>query len=445
MANPKHSWVIPLVAILSLFGIFTWQLGIFNMSQGSTTSTGFAKIKPQLAGVYAQSTGTFTSIFTNGAGTKIDIIGVSVSDLMRGKTCSALVSATQVTAGENFQVTSSDCVSGYSGDVYNIRVDIDYAVTIGGVRTQHKDSGTLRGPIDGYTSGGYSGWGYGSLIHRSFDFGGWWFFIAILSIVFVLESYGNVSRSTDSGLAQVLATYGFIFLLCSTLIFIFGVDHLANGRDDSTYPLRMRYGWMIEGAVYFVVGLALALGAHVSACKGDPTPKVIVYILGPLVTLLVLAVAVVYPMRALDFAGRLDSRGVGLGMGWIPEVFLLLFAIASCHAVITSVAKRAGMSATPAILSHARMIASLYFIISAGLFIWGVNTLVYSESLMYGRLVGSVLMAVGGGVLFASGSFAKKPEDKAKNEGGGGNSTTTVVILVAVFLFLLFFWQLGIF
>ena len=149
-----YGWAILVVMIV---GIVMWQLGIFNITGGATTSTGFAKIKPQLAGIGVTHLGPGTMIFTNGAGTRIDIISVRISDLTEDR-MSCIVPSNQIAplkevgAGELFRisgplVTGLSCTgSARAGDIWNTRVRIIYRISIGGITSTHTDTGTLRGP-----------------------------------------------------------------------------------------------------------------------------------------------------------------------------------------------------------------------------------------------------------------------------------------------------------
>jgi hypothetical protein len=174
-----YGWAILVVMVV---GIAMWQLGIFNMGGTSLTSTGFAKIKPQLAGTGYSADGVFTGTFTNGVGTRITINQVVIRDTNGDVICcgqggvplggcqstiaDALIdpvgdgftgsqlgsAAASVSAGENFRLVmgAGECdIPGASrGGVYNVGFEIHYDVTIGGQTVTHTDSGTIRGPFE---------------------------------------------------------------------------------------------------------------------------------------------------------------------------------------------------------------------------------------------------------------------------------------------------------
>ena len=162
-----YGWAILVVMIV---GIAMWQLGIFNIGGTTVTSTGFARIKPQLAAVSLDTDGNLVTVFTNGVGARIVITDVNIVDNDATGTptiCGATLSTNiniagnlnpaafggagtgvGVGVGDNFQVILDDCdVTGNVGDVFNIRVDIEYTVVIGGIESDHVDSGNFRGPL----------------------------------------------------------------------------------------------------------------------------------------------------------------------------------------------------------------------------------------------------------------------------------------------------------
>jgi len=141
-----YGWAILVVMIV---GIVMWQLGIFNIGSTALTSSGFGKLKPQLAGTGMTAGGVFTGVFTNGVGTTVTITSLLVNETMSGGSIcstSSIPSPAAISAGDNFKVTASGCPTGNSGDVYALKVSLGYSVTVGGITTAHTDSGTIRGP-----------------------------------------------------------------------------------------------------------------------------------------------------------------------------------------------------------------------------------------------------------------------------------------------------------
>jgi hypothetical protein len=148
-----------------IVGIVMWQLGIFNMGGTTVTATGFAKIKPQLAGSGVSRAGVFHGVFTNGVGTGITVtttgMSITVTVGATPTACSAPadilgagaagnVAQTQIPAGDNFIISTDGCTPANTagGAVYNAQITIPYTVAIGGVTTSHTEAGTLRGPAE---------------------------------------------------------------------------------------------------------------------------------------------------------------------------------------------------------------------------------------------------------------------------------------------------------
>jgi len=144
-----YGWAILVVMVV---GIVMWQLGIFNLGGvTSTTSTGFPRIKPQLALMSVNTSGYWSATFTNGAGGPIMIetitckTGSATPDTVTG------ISAGPYSVGDNFNIGTSDCsthVSGSTGDPYDLDIVITYNVTLAGRTVSHTDEGTLRGPLE---------------------------------------------------------------------------------------------------------------------------------------------------------------------------------------------------------------------------------------------------------------------------------------------------------
>jgi hypothetical protein len=187
---------------------FTCILLVLALSAGlasAITSTGFAKIKPQLSSMQLFDNGTFNSIFTNGVGQTIQVREVRVWDLFANRSsCSASIHQI-VSAGDNFQVNLDGCnfQTRYSGTaisgelfVYDVRIEIDYDTSVG-VTNSFTESGTYRGVVLVEKSIGYM------LIHHPIDtlykiFS--YFFPYIISVFFLYGFYltymGRLSKVT---------------------------------------------------------------------------------------------------------------------------------------------------------------------------------------------------------------------------------------------------------
>jgi len=136
--------VLVLVTSFTVMAIFPPKVTV----GGGMIATGFAKIKPQLAGTGLNSNGEFLGVFTNGVGTKISIKDVSIEDANGEFYCGGYVVNGTVSAGENVRVHAYDCIKGQPGDIYNMKVMIEYDVTVGSITTTHTETGTLRGSLE---------------------------------------------------------------------------------------------------------------------------------------------------------------------------------------------------------------------------------------------------------------------------------------------------------
>lgn len=142
--------IVALLVVLFV-GIVIWQLGMFNiLSPIRITSTGFAKIKPQLAAARFNADGTFSGLFTNGVGTVItvDQAGVVVSDASGQQCTTASIEPASLRAGDNFRLTASGCGVRRRGDVYTLAFSIPYNVTIGNITKEYTEHGNIKGPVE---------------------------------------------------------------------------------------------------------------------------------------------------------------------------------------------------------------------------------------------------------------------------------------------------------
>ena len=399
MTNVKQSWIIPAIVILSFLALSVWQLGIFNLGGVTpTTATGFAKIKPMLALTSLKSDGRFDATFVNGVGASIYVNSVNLTESYYGKTCYVTtISPRNVSPGYEFKVTADECRKGNPGEVYTLNIEIQYDVIIGGIKSTKTERGTIRGPIDGY--GYYSGSQYYK-IHRSFDFGGWWIVVIVLSIFLIMESYTRINKSTDLTWIHIVGLYSFMFILCSTLIFIFGVHSFFNTHDGYDISLRIKYGWVIESVIYFIIGLILLIVTEYSIRKADKLKTAITSVGLPVITLLVLSVIFIYPYEIITTIDKLTPETKLLDLGWIVEILIFSIIAIAYTIIIKKTTEHKGIYEWPGILYYTDKFAFMYFIGSVIFFILWVDTLVYSISgFDFRHLLGSVFIGLGGLVL----------------------------------------------
>lgn len=146
---------IALLAIVALLavpfvGIVMWQLGIFQIGPSQTTSTGFAKIKPQLSAASFKEDGTFSVLFTNGVGTTItvDQTGVLVADVSGRKCATASIEPASVRVGDNFRLTAGGCSARGLGEEYALAFSIPYNMTAGNITREYSEHGKIQGPVE---------------------------------------------------------------------------------------------------------------------------------------------------------------------------------------------------------------------------------------------------------------------------------------------------------
>jgi len=140
-----YGWAILVVMIV---GIVMWQLGIFNLGSTSVTSSGFPKIKPQLASCKMSTLGAFSCLFTNGAGSGITVNSISVTAGTGGTCLTAIAPGFKVAVGDNFLISATSCKNGAVGDPYTATLAIAYTITVAGVDVTHNDTGIVRGPYE---------------------------------------------------------------------------------------------------------------------------------------------------------------------------------------------------------------------------------------------------------------------------------------------------------
>jgi len=138
-----YGWAVLVVMIV---GIVMWQMGIFNIGSTAVTSSGFPKIKPQLVSCKMSTTGAFSCLFTNGAGTALTVNQVMVAAGPCVTTTPAV--GDKVALGDNFMVSATACNTGLAGEPYSADISIAYNLSVGNVIITHNDTGKIRGPYE---------------------------------------------------------------------------------------------------------------------------------------------------------------------------------------------------------------------------------------------------------------------------------------------------------
>jgi len=140
-----YGWAILVVMIV---GVVLWQLGVFNVGQGGIVTTGFVKMQPLTPSI-AYRNATFTASFTNALGTTVKLNNITLNETITGNMCTATPNPAlgqSVKAGGTFTVAGS-CLNALKsdGEAYDLTVTIQYAATMGGITTNHTDTGHIKG------------------------------------------------------------------------------------------------------------------------------------------------------------------------------------------------------------------------------------------------------------------------------------------------------------
>jgi len=145
-----YGWAILVVMIV---GVVLWQLGVFNVGQGNLVTTGFVKMQPLTPSV-AYRNQNFTASFTNALGTTIKLNNVTLNESINRNICTTVTPnpsfGNSVKAGGTFTVVSATCPAKADGESYDLVVIIQYTATMGGISTNHTDTGHIKGQGEAY-------------------------------------------------------------------------------------------------------------------------------------------------------------------------------------------------------------------------------------------------------------------------------------------------------
>jgi uncharacterized protein (UPF0333 family) len=139
-----YGWAILVVMIV---GVVLWQLGVFSSGTKNTVTTGFAKMQPLGPSIAYKGT-NFTASFTNAIGTAIKLTGVTLNETIAGNStsnCTTTIATQSIPAGGSFTVSSDNCPEKLDGEAYDVLVRITYSATLGGISTEHVDTGHIKG------------------------------------------------------------------------------------------------------------------------------------------------------------------------------------------------------------------------------------------------------------------------------------------------------------
>ena len=145
-----YGWAILVVMIV---GVVLWQLGVFTVGSSSVVTTGWAKLQPLSASIAYKANGTYETTLTNTVGTSIRVTAINLTELLAPGACTSVYvngipfNGTSVKAGDGFEI-SADCPGKNEGDPFDLQITVDYTAVMGGIRTDHRESGHVKGPCE---------------------------------------------------------------------------------------------------------------------------------------------------------------------------------------------------------------------------------------------------------------------------------------------------------
>jgi hypothetical protein len=147
--------ILTILAALSVFFLVIWLSGYFNVGQCECVQTGFVKMQPLTPSIAYRNT-NFIATFTNALGTTVTLNNVTVNETITGEECNVGITDVDpnigkpVKAGGTFTINANDCPPKSDGDSYDIVVSFQYATTMGGIKTNHTDTGHIKGQGEAY-------------------------------------------------------------------------------------------------------------------------------------------------------------------------------------------------------------------------------------------------------------------------------------------------------
>lgn len=115
-------------------------------------AVGFFNIRPIISGIYYQGS-NLTATFNNSFGEAIRLDEITLNETILGAQCNLVMSSpplvSSVKAGETFTV-SGVCPQKADGEAYDLIVKINYRTSMGGITTNHTDTGHIKGQGEAY-------------------------------------------------------------------------------------------------------------------------------------------------------------------------------------------------------------------------------------------------------------------------------------------------------
>jgi len=141
-----YGWVVVIIVVI---GATLWYIGVFDVEEKVTASSGFSKIKPLEPSILLTPDGNFSGVFINGAGHVANITNITLLNLVGPprKKCNLTEGTGNKQAGEAFLVKANDCVGSLEmeGQSYSLKVNISYTGIVGTTPISRQEKGTIYG------------------------------------------------------------------------------------------------------------------------------------------------------------------------------------------------------------------------------------------------------------------------------------------------------------
>jgi hypothetical protein len=136
--------------LILIIGFVLWQFAPSAPNGNNAFWTGFVKMQPLSHSIAYWNT-SFTASFTNALGTSIHLEDITIREEISGDPCPSVKSSPEirssVKAGGTFTLTGV-CPPKSDGESYDLIITIKYSATMGGITTNHTDTGHIKGEAE---------------------------------------------------------------------------------------------------------------------------------------------------------------------------------------------------------------------------------------------------------------------------------------------------------
>ncbi|MFH0861592.1 MAG: hypothetical protein V1875_01045 [Candidatus Altiarchaeota archaeon] len=148
-ARGKGGWrtFLALAILCTLLGYFFVIEPESHLCRGSARYQGFVRIKPQLQHLILSQNGTFSCIFTNGAGARIRIIADELSISGESPCTDYIVERENAPQGAEFWINATGCQRLEPDHAYTLQIAIPYEMNVSGSVTRKAENGEMTGCV----------------------------------------------------------------------------------------------------------------------------------------------------------------------------------------------------------------------------------------------------------------------------------------------------------